>query len=129
MACPRKKATVSYIKEILSPAPRAFDPSREYSSRGGMNSVSPSSSWSRVQWGDEYSTNAITLFLADLPHSYPTACRPGFYPTGASPSTRNTNQLKEQWSLQIPLSYARSPSGVFMKRAFLYASRLFFLKR
>lgn len=55
-------------------------------------------------------------FVPSRPASlYPTACRLGFHPTGATPSTRNTNQLKEQWGLQIPLSYARSPSCVFIK--------------
>lgn len=129
MACPRKKATVSYIKEILSLALRAFDPSHEYSSRGedefrfSLLILESRSMGRRV-------FNKRDNFVPSRPASqYRTACRPGFYPTGASPSTRNTNQLKEQWSLQIPLSYARSPSGVFMKRAFLYASRLFFLKR
>lgn len=73
MACPRKKVTVSYIKEILSLTPscvRSF--TRIFISRRVNSSLPP---WNHIQWGDEYSTNAITLFLADLPHGIP-ACRP-----------------------------------------------------
>lgn len=103
---------------------------RAYSPRGGTaaNSCAVLSP-NRVLRRDEYSANAITLFLAGLPRRA-TDRRRADRPFPAA--TRNTNQLKEQWGPRIPLSCARASTPNVRHKAHLFVYVLvysFFLKR
>lgn len=114
MAVPCKEATMSYIKEI-PPAPR---PLARVLAAANFVRESPVSIGRRV-----FNERAITVFQDGRgPRTirHPRARRRPVF-TGRRAAARNTNQLKEQWCLQIPLSWT------LIKRAFFffYPSRLF----